>query len=588
MHFLQTFSARNRARAAVLGLAAVAVALLVLSSWGPFRSPVLGDNDDLLRLKQVRDLLDGKSWFDLNEPRIDPPHGLDSHWSRLIDGGIAGLVLLFRLFAPHDAAELFARAIWPLLWVVPTVLLAAAAARAIAGPGRGDAAAVLAALYLLVCWSPFFQFRVGRIDHHNLQNMLAVALMAASLGLDGSRRSGRLVGAAIAGALAVGFESLPFAVTAGAVAAFRFVRYGHREEMLGFCEAAGGGAVFLFLLQTPSTVRFVPACDALAINSTAAAAGAALVLGSAAAFGREWPATARAGATALAGAVAAAAFFGPEPACLAGPFGRADAALATVWHSEIAEQEPLRPSLSRHDLFPYVALPFLFAAGTAVAAAMTGRARPEKIVVALIFLLVAGVMALGMVRHVPYPMLVAAALVGGAGASLPRSGRLSPVGLTAATVLALFAIPWTGAVLVHRAAGVFGPVATVDTAAGMMRGCGTAADFDALVPLPPGLILAPLKIGTPIVVLTAHSVLSTPYHRTSTTIVKAEAALRGDEAGLRSLVLERGVDYLAVCASENYPEGSPAAALAAGSHPEWTTPVVESGALRVYRVRPVR
>lgn len=584
MAFLSANSSRNGATVTVLGIAAITIAAIVMVSSDNFRSPALGDNDDLLRLKQVRDLLDGKSWFDLNEPRIDPPKGLDSHWSRLIDGGIAGLILLFRLFTSPDAAELLARAVWPLLWVAPTVFSVAAAARRIAGPGRGDAGAILAAFYLLLCLVPLFQFGLGRIDHHNLQNLLAVALFAASLALDGSRRSGRILGGASALALALGFESLPFVVTAGAVAAFRYVRDGGRDEIKGFCEAAGAGVVLLFLLQTPSTVRFVAACDALAVNSTAAVAAAALLLGAAAASGRTRSVVTRSAAVLAAAGVAALLFFGPEPACLAGPFGRADAALAPLWHAEIAEQEPLRPSFSRTDLFLQVALPFLFAAGLAVAAALNGRTDKEKTVVGLVFLAVAGTMAVGMIRHIPYPMLVATALVGGAGASLPAAGRLSPKAIVVVTTLAFFAVPWTGAALIDRAAATFGPTASAEKARNRARGCGTAADFDELIPLAPGLILAPLEIGTPIVVLTRHSVLSTPYHRTSTTIVAAEAALRGDEAGLRALIRERGVDYVAVCAGGRYAEGSAAGELAAGRRPAWLIPAVENGPLRVYRV----
>src|SRR5260221_5117846 len=55
----------------------------------------LGDTDDALRLVQGRELLAGRGWFDLHEPRLQPPIGYDTHWSRLIDAGLAGLFLLF-------------------------------------------------------------------------------------------------------------------------------------------------------------------------------------------------------------------------------------------------------------------------------------------------------------------------------------------------------------------------------------------------------------------------------------------------------------------------------------------------------------
>src|SRR5581483_5931478 len=54
--------------------------------------------DDAMRLAQVRDLLSGQSWFDLTQHRMDAPYGLPMHWTRVVDAGIAGLILSFRLF----------------------------------------------------------------------------------------------------------------------------------------------------------------------------------------------------------------------------------------------------------------------------------------------------------------------------------------------------------------------------------------------------------------------------------------------------------------------------------------------------------
>ncbi|WP_204270762.1 hypothetical protein, partial [Escherichia coli] len=76
---------------------------------------LLGDTDDAVRLVQVREWLAGKSWFDLHTDRLGMADGLVSHWSRLIDVGVGGLITLFGWFVPADQAELAARAVWPLL-----------------------------------------------------------------------------------------------------------------------------------------------------------------------------------------------------------------------------------------------------------------------------------------------------------------------------------------------------------------------------------------------------------------------------------------------------------------------------------------
>src|SRR5690242_12731956 len=47
-----------------------------------------GSPDNAMRLVEVRAFLAGAPWFDPHEVRIDPPLGYDTHWSRLVDGGI--------------------------------------------------------------------------------------------------------------------------------------------------------------------------------------------------------------------------------------------------------------------------------------------------------------------------------------------------------------------------------------------------------------------------------------------------------------------------------------------------------------------
>ena len=49
---------------------------------------------------------------------MQPPEGYDTHWSRLIDAGLAGLLFLFRRFTDAASAERLMRAWWPLLWLL--------------------------------------------------------------------------------------------------------------------------------------------------------------------------------------------------------------------------------------------------------------------------------------------------------------------------------------------------------------------------------------------------------------------------------------------------------------------------------------
>ena len=51
---------------------------------GGAKSANLGD--------QVRDWMAGQSWFDVVQHRLNPPLGVDMHWSRLVDAPIAAIM----------------------------------------------------------------------------------------------------------------------------------------------------------------------------------------------------------------------------------------------------------------------------------------------------------------------------------------------------------------------------------------------------------------------------------------------------------------------------------------------------------------
>src|SRR5262249_8059017 len=77
---------------------------LVLLYWAGTTETLL-DTDDAMRLVEVRAFLAGQGWFDMTELRVAPPLGYETHWSRLIDAGLAALFLLGRWFADPAMAE---------------------------------------------------------------------------------------------------------------------------------------------------------------------------------------------------------------------------------------------------------------------------------------------------------------------------------------------------------------------------------------------------------------------------------------------------------------------------------------------------
>ena len=121
--------------ALVLIWAATAAAVAVMH-W-PTLDDAFGSPDNAMRLTEVRAFLAGAPWFDPHEPRLSPPLGYDTHWSRLLDAGLAGLMLLFKQFADSDLAERLTRCIWPLLWSGPAVFACYASAVRLGGAAAG-------------------------------------------------------------------------------------------------------------------------------------------------------------------------------------------------------------------------------------------------------------------------------------------------------------------------------------------------------------------------------------------------------------------------------------------------------------------
>src|SRR5438270_10957273 len=90
-------STRQSHFALLLGAAWLLVVVQLLAQhWGETAQTLL-DTDDAMRLVQMRDWLAGQGWYDLRQPRLEPPLGYYSHWSRLIDVGMAATQWPLRL-----------------------------------------------------------------------------------------------------------------------------------------------------------------------------------------------------------------------------------------------------------------------------------------------------------------------------------------------------------------------------------------------------------------------------------------------------------------------------------------------------------
>lgn len=573
---------------ALLALAwALTAAYLFAQRW-PELALRLFDADDAMRLVQVRDFIAGRGWFDLHDARINPPAGYDTHWSRLLDAGLAALAFAFLPFTSGATAELLMRAVWPLLWLFVAMASAAALAWRIGGRNAALIALVLSAFAL-----PAFQhFKPGRIDHHNVQIALAVAVVAAAAWADRSRRAAILAGLLTGLALAVGMENVVFIALAGAALAIHALiePKAARVALKHYGLALALSTLVAFFVSVPPSQWLEPACDAIAINWALPVVMGGIGLGIAAA--RSTAASARPLlAFAAVGAIALLAFLVPEPRCVLGPFALADDTVKLLWLDSVDETETLIEVVRS---FPMTAA--WLAAFPLVALAATVRLmrdpavrRDTAVLLTAAALTLAFVLTIGAVKLYAYAMWFGiapvAALVARITASTPR---ITIVARLAAAILLAPTIVTGAAILLAQAAG-----GDADNPGMADRAvCTRNVAYDALSRLPPGLVATDLNYAPFILALTPHSVVAAPYHRLTSGILEAHTIVNGSADEAHDVVRRRGINYIAICGRFTSTGVNPApgtlwAALRDRRPPEWLTPVAAGNetTFAVYRVR---
>ena len=179
------------------------------------------NNDDLMRATQIRDLLNGQGWWDLHQYRLGVGPDLVMHWTRHVDALLLVIVLPLRPFLGDEVALRVAGIVLPLLLAVVMLYLVSRIARLVGGPE-----AVIPSLFFAVAslWT-LSQFSVGRIDHHGLQIVLALAMILGVLRLE-NWRSALLAAAGAGVALSVGLDAVGVVAGVMLAAGLIFVRVG--------------------------------------------------------------------------------------------------------------------------------------------------------------------------------------------------------------------------------------------------------------------------------------------------------------------------------------------------------------------------
>jgi hypothetical protein len=568
----------------------VALALL-LQHWAQTAQTLL-DTDDAMRLVELRAWLSGPGllagWFDLHQARLQPPLGYDPHWSRLIDAGLAGLFAVFKLAGDPPAAERLMRAWWPLLWLLPTI----AGMVAIAWRIAGREAATVALLLALVGVPAYQQFTPGRIDHHNVQIALTLLIAAATVWSDRRQWCATVAGALSGLALAIGFESLPYLAVCGGVLALRHVRDRNAgPALIEYGLALAASTAVAFVLSVGPARWSVSQCDAIAINSTAGAVCAGLVLALVGWLSHSQAVT-RAFAIVGAGGAALAVALLLEPRCIRGPFALVDPAIWPIWHEHVRELQPLH-AVFRVNPLTAAGIAAFPAAAALAALVLTGdwmRRRDFGFLAAAAVFLVAAGTTIAAVRGYSYAMWLGMPLVAAVAPRLFTALRLRtlPARLAAAMMLTPMAVSVCAITIAH-ATGLDDADSFARPAS---RHCLNSASYIALARLPAGLVATDISYGPFLLAMTPHAAMAAPYHRLGPGIVAAHGALASPPDEAHRIMARAGANYVMVCGPRP-PDGlaEPARSrslwgrLQAGAVPGWLEPVPGMQPFAVYRIR---
>jgi hypothetical protein len=514
------------------------------------------------------------------------------HWSRLVDLPIAGLIRLFSLFVSPARAELLARAIWPLLPLLPACLALAEMGERLAGRIAG----MLAPILVMACVPALMLFAPGRIDHHNLQLAGSLWLVALILRPNRGARAGIAAGLVAAVVLAIGLEMIVIEAAVSLFVALDWALRGRaaRSFAQAFVLSFAGSAILLFLATAAPSLRLVPSCDMIS-----PAWLLPLVVGSAGLTGvMAWsPANMRTRLLSLIPVMAASALsLGLlNPACFAGPYGAVDPRLFAGWMKDVGEAQNIFKIAAD---YPAAALAMLAmpAIGLAAAVALLRRADSQSRRVVFILgatLALQTALTLWQSRGAPLADLLALPFVAaGIAAWAQRFGRhAGSVILAALLVCNNFTLALASDIAVRL---VSRPVAATADDAGTHSTCLATANLARFDAVPRGIILAPIEDGPAILATTGHSVVSGPYHRDARGILDTIAAYESQPSAARGILQAHHVGYVMACtASAEFSRyakipGSLAAGLSAGNIPDWLAPIALPlpRSVRFFAVRP--
>ncbi|MEN3950935.1 hypothetical protein [Iodidimonas sp. SYSU 1G8] len=564
-------------------------AFLLAGKAGPVSQLVLPDADDYVRLVQVEQWLDGGGFRDVGLPRLDPPAGVVMHWSRLPDLPIAAVILAVEPFSDRQTAVTAALLVVPALYMLGFLLLVTAISARLFGPGP----ALLAPLLAIFAVPAIGAFMPGRIDHHNIQVLLALVMLDAATRLYAGqgRRWAIVMGAAGGLAIAIGAEALPQILACYAALGLGWIlgRPAMLRAGLLMSTTLAATASGILVLAVARNSYFAAACDSLSLVYVVATGLAAAVWAILWALDRFLTtAAARALVAAVLAAGALAILLAAYPACAGGPYGALPQELKESWLASVDEAQSAlhlaRKDMTRlniHLLLPVIALVGL----------SLGAWRHRDNPVWLPLLVFTGVtLAIAILQIRATTAANAIAIIGAVHAyaalydGVRRRARALPHLAASAVVIALLPLS-----IFAATGGLSERAAQTERRA---VACGLPQSLAVLDTLPPGAVMAPANLGAIILAHTRHAVFAAHYHRDVDGLLAAQRVFEAASPDVALAEIRRKkADYVVVCLGKG-PYGlkapnadSFAGSLVAGAAPSWLSRVPDDK-LEIFRVMP--
>jgi hypothetical protein len=572
-----------------LGIFAVCSSFLISSGWTEITTLSGWDPDDQLRLVQLRDLLNGQSWFDTTQYRMNIPDGAPMHWSRLIELPLAAIILVLRPFFGQTIAEMIAGTTVPLLLLGAITFIVSRIATAIASRAAGFAAALM----VLSSGALLIQTRPMRIDHHGWQIAMAVLALWTIFWVE-ARKAGIVLGIALAVWLHISLEGAPMTAAFFLLLGIRWVRNASEALRLFWTISSFAGVSLLLFFGTQAQgIAAAIYCDTVSPpHIVVILVATTVMLASIRFLPDDW--RMRLAAVGLAGFSAGTILYLQAPTCLDGAFGDMDPLVREYWYSKVNEglpvwQQPWRTALALSSGLLWGAASWL------VLRAKLENVDRRKLDTIGFFLFYGLLLSILVIRTISVATAFAIPATAALVALLFDRYRQCTVSARRIMLVAMMLALMVPGAVISTLLRAFPDAAEKAEAKVTIsnNSCESALSVRTLSALPTGNIIAPFDMGPMILSQTQHSVIASSHHRNKKGMHDHIQIFRSAPDISRALMKARDIDYLAICPKEAelefYAKKDPGGLwgqIARRNVPDWLEPLPDMGkGIKVWRIR---